>query len=159
MVFSSEISVGEILTSLSIIGSAIAILYSWHRDRKLKAAEWMSKFWDSWDKKGAGKGLDMVIDGTLNAETYYKKDDGNLWELLYYLEMVCLARQSRIISKDVFGLHTYDILKVYSSKQVGKYLDLVESELKKVAHIKPFPVSRTAFRELTNQKPFQEAQS
>jgi hypothetical protein len=150
-----EVSAGDLLQGgaifLSVIGSAIAFLVSRHRDRKLRAIEYTAKTWEMWTAE-MDKAYDLILDEGFKCDGdkgYWKNDDGNLYTLLFFLEIICLIKRSRIISKPELALYAYDIVTVHGNEEVGKYISKVEEELlQKGCKVKMFGQSRDVYRKL-----------
>jgi hypothetical protein len=148
-----EVSAGDLLQGgaifLSIIGSAIAFWISRQQDRKLRAAEYVAKTWEMWVEE-MGDAEDMIIQGSLDCDKYWEKDDGKLYTLLSFLEIICLMKKSRVISKDDLALYAYDIVIVHGNEEVRKYISKIDEELsKKRCRVKIFAESRATYRDLT----------
>jgi len=136
---------------LSVIGSAIAFWISRQRDRKLRAAEYIAKTWEMWvDEMGDAE--DMIIRKSLDCEKYWEKDDGKLYTLLSFLEIICLMKKSRVISKDEMALYAYDIVIVHGNEEVHKYISKIDEELSgQGCRGKMFAQSRATYRDLTGK--------
>lgn len=153
-----EVSAGDLLQGgaifLSIIGSAGAFLVSRHRDRKLRAIEYIAKTWEMWTGE-MDKAYDLVLDEGFkcNGEKgYWENDDGNLYTLLFFLEIICLIKRSRIISKRELALYAYDIVTVHGNEEVGKYVSRIEQELAgQGRRVKMFVQSRAIYQDLTGK--------
>jgi hypothetical protein len=159
LLITPEVSTGDIVQGaavfLSIVGSAIAFLMSRHRDRKLRAIEHITKTWEMWTED-MDKAYDLILSEEFKCDGekgYWNNDDGNLFTLLFFLEIICLMKKSRIISKRELALYAYDIVTVHGNEEVGKYIFKTEKELSgKGRWIRMFVQSRAIYQDLTGKE-------